>query len=325
MSKEIGAGLLKYLGCSPSDLACAQGKTTIQIRTAEHNATRDVILTPGNEWLMGAGGPYRPSIDGSFVPGDFADLVRTGQYNRKANILWGSTRDEAALFLSIVFPGPIPLDQKDKELAKYLFEDRTKALFTSPFYALNESDPDTIRNELSRAVTDLLWACGTQRMSRGTAAHDSKVYTYRLDHGRDTFSAFGLPAPPFCQGRVCHGDDLVPSFGSGDVLQGIVQTGSDARFARQVIDRFTTFAKTGSPNVPTKGAAFLGLASQNEDVTGVTWPAYDRSSDRVFVLGLEKSYVEVGEDTDRCRWIEEHVKYDYQAHSPSGKDVPIFP
>ncbi|KAF9120564.1 hypothetical protein BGW39_011270 [Mortierella sp. 14UC] len=322
---EIGAGLLKYLGCSPSDLACAQSKTAVQIKNAEQNATMDVVLAPGNEWLMTAGGVYRPSIDGSFFPGDFADLVRTGHYNRKANILWGSTRDEAAAFLPTIFPKPIPLDQKDKELAKYLLEDRTKVLFTSPFYALNESDPDTIRNELSKAITDLLWACGIQRMSRGTVAQGTKVYTYRFDHGRDIYAAFGEPLPPFCRGRVCHADDIIPSFGSGDIHEGIAQTGSDARFARQVIDRFTTFAKTGNPNPLKKRASLLGPASQNKDVTGVTWPAFDRSSDRVFVFEEEKSRIEVGEDTDRCRWIEKHVQYDYQVHSPSGKDVPIFP
>ncbi|KAF9912015.1 hypothetical protein EC991_001462 [Linnemannia zychae] len=326
IAKAIGGGLLKYLGCSPSDLSCAQSKTAAQIQTAEQNATTDVVQTPGNEWLMTAGGTYRPSIDGSFFPGDFAELVRTGNYNRKANILWGSTRDEAAAFIPIVFPQPIPLDQKDQALATYLVEDRAKVLFTSPSYALNESDPDTIRSELSRAITDLLWTCGTQRMSRGTAAQGSKVYTYRFDHGRDIYATFGQPFPPFCRGRICHADDIIPSFGSGDIHQDIVQTGDDARFARQIIDRFTTFAKTGNPNPPKhRAGTFLGPASQNKDVTDVTWPAYDRSSDKVLAFELENSSVEVGKDTDRCRWIEEHVKYDYQVHSPNGKFVPIFP
>ncbi|KAG0375330.1 hypothetical protein BGX24_009254 [Mortierella sp. AD032] len=325
IAKDIGAGLLKYLDCSPSDLACAQSKTDTQVRNAETNATMDVAMAPSNEWLMAAGGVYRPTIDGEFFPGDFADLVSTGHYNRKANILWGSTRDEAAAFLPFVFPEPIPLNQKDEALAKYLLEDRAKVLFTSPFYALNESNPDTIRNELSRAVTDVLWACATQRLSRGTAAQHSKVYTYRFDHGREIYSTFGDPISPFCRGRVCHADDIIPSFGSGDIKEGSTQTGSDARFARQVIDRFTTFAKTGNPNPPKQGAAFLGLASRNKDVTGVTWPAYDRSSDNVFVFEEEKSRVEVGEDTERCRWIEKHVRYDYQVHSPNGKFVPIFP
>ncbi|KAK3832698.1 MAG: Carboxylesterase family-domain-containing protein [Linnemannia elongata] len=322
---QIGAGLLKYLGCSPSDLACAQSKTAIQVRNAESNATMDVVKADGNEWLLTAGGVYRPTIDGDFLPGDFAELVRTGRYNRKANILWGSTRDEAAAFLPYVFPDPIPLDEEDKALAGYLLEDRTKKLFTSPAYALNKSDNDTIRNELSIAVTDLLWACGVQRMSRGTAYQHSKVYTYRMDHGRDIYSTFDQPYPSFCHGRVCHADDVIPSFGSGDVKDGTAQTGSDARFSRQVIDRFATFAKTGTPNPKKKDSEVLGLAGRNADVTGVTWPEYVSGEDRVFVFEEETGRVEVGKDTERCQWIEKNVHYDYQVHAPNGKFVPIFP
>ncbi|KAK5815136.1 Carboxylesterase family-domain-containing protein [Linnemannia elongata] len=322
---QIGAGLLKYLGCSPSDLACAQSKTADQVRNVEHNATMDVVLADGNEWLMTAGGVYRPTIDGDFFPGDFADLVRTGRYNRKANILWGTTRDEAAAFLPYVFPEPIPLDEKDKALAGYLLEDRTKKLFTSPAYALNRSDNDTIRSELSVAITDLLWACAVQRMSRGTASQHSKVYTYRMDHGRDIYSTFGEPFPPFCRGRVCHADDVIPSFGSGDVKDGTVQTGSDARFSRQVIDRFVTFAKTGNPNPKKKDSGLLGLAERNADVTSVQWPEYVDGEDRVFVFEETTGRVEVGKDTERCQWIEKNVHYDYQVHAPNGKFVPIFP
>ncbi|KAG0321380.1 hypothetical protein BGZ97_011536 [Linnemannia gamsii] len=244
----IGAGLLKYLGCSPTDLACAQSKTVAQVQTAENNATTDVVKSGGVEWLMTSGGVYRPTIDGDFFPGDFAELVRTGRYNRKANILWGWMRDEEALFVPSYYPDPIPLDQEEEALAGVLLNDRAKKLLTSPAYALNKSDSDTIRNEFSIAITDLYWACGTLRMSRGAAAQNSKVYTYRMDHGRPVSTAFGGPYPPFYQGRVCHTDDLIPSFGSGDIREGFEQTGSDARFARQVIDRFVTFAKTGNPN-----------------------------------------------------------------------------
>ncbi|KAF8929672.1 hypothetical protein BGZ47_000935 [Haplosporangium gracile] len=322
---DIGAGLLKYLGCSPSDLACAQSKTVAQVQSAEQNATMDVTLEDGNEWLLNEGCVYRPTIDGELFPGDFAELVRTGRYNRKANILWGSTRDEKAASLPSNFPDPIPLDQEDKALAGYLVEDRTKKLFTSPAYALNKSDPDTIRNELSIAVTDLLWACPLQRLSRGTATQHSKVYTYRMDHGRDISSTFGGPYPPFCRGRVCHTDDIIPTFGSGAIREGAAQTGSDARFSRQVIDRFTTFAKTGNPNPVEKDSGTLGLAGRNADVTGVQWPEYEGGSDKVFVFEEETSRVEVGQDTERCHWIEKNVHYDYQVHAPNGKFVPIFP
>ncbi|KAG0217167.1 hypothetical protein BGX33_011273 [Mortierella sp. NVP41] len=324
----IGSRLMDFLGCEPSDLVCAQTKTVDEIQAAEQNATMAVAMQPGNEWVNFAA-IYRPTIDGHFLPGDFAELIRSGRFNRKANIMWGSTRDEMAAFIPLAFPDPIPVDEKDKYLPMYLTTNRTRRLIESPFYSLDRSDPDTVRNELSRAVTDLLWACPIQRISRGVAAQRSnKVYTYQFNHGREIYSTFGGVYPPFCKGRICHTDDILPSFGSGDVVVGSVQTGGDARFARQVIDRFTTFAKTGNPNPnpdSRKNSAPLGLANRNQDVTGVHWPAYEASSDKVFAFEAEESRVVVGADTERCRWIEKNVRYDYQVHGPSGKFVPLFP
>ncbi|KAF9931037.1 hypothetical protein FBU30_010953 [Linnemannia zychae] len=53
-----------------------------------------------------------------------------------------------------------------------------------------------------------------------------------------------------------------------DAFAGGEQTGDDARFARHVIDRFTTFAETGNPN-PNKYSTNLGPASKNSDVIDV--------------------------------------------------------
>ena len=49
-------------------------------------------------------------------------------------------------------------------------------------------------------------------------------------------------------GRVCHAGCVHTIFGSGALVPCYTRTGDDARFARQVVDRFTTFAKTGNPN-----------------------------------------------------------------------------
>jgi len=156
-------------------------------------------------------------------------------------------------------------------------------------------------------------------MSHGVvASRGPKVYAFRMDHGRPISSSFGGSVSPICKGRVCHADDIVPTFGSGDMIQGVEQMGDDARFARQVIDRFSVFAKTGNPN-PVKGAP--GLANQNEDLLKVQWPAYN-TSNPVFHFDLAKSSVISSSDTDRCNWIAQNVQFDYQEHGPGGKFFP---
>lgn len=75
-------------------------------------------------------------------------------------------------------------------------------------------------------------------MSRGVTVQKSRAYTYIMDHGRGSDAALEKGLVGYCTGRVCHGDDNIPTFGSGDALPGVEQTGNDARFSRQVIDRY---------------------------------------------------------------------------------------
>lgn len=320
-STELGAMTMKALGCKGSDLACAQNKTVDEIQHAQTKAIDQLLAKPENNWIPKET-IYRPNADGSLIAADFAVLVRTGRYNKKANIMWGSTRDEAAAFLPAYIPNPVPIQDAKQHISSFLRDNRTIKLVDSPYYRFNSSDPDTVRNELSKATTDLYFGCSVQDMSRGVVATGGgKVYAFRMDHGKSAAAAFGGEVSSFCKGRVCHGDDVIPSFGSGGVLQGGEQTGDDARFSREVIDRFSVFAKTGNPN-PVKGAP--GLASQNQDLLRVQWPAYSPTNP-VFHFNLANSSVISNADTAKCNWIAQNVQFDYQVHGPGGKFLPIFP
>jgi len=76
-------------------------------------------------------------------------------------------------------------------------------------------------------------------------------------------------------GCVCHTADIQPVFASRSAIPLRSQTGDDARFARQIVDRWMTFAKTGNPN-PQPGQ--VGFESQNPDVTSVSCPPYAASN-----------------------------------------------
>ncbi|CAO3569769.1 unnamed protein product [Mortierella alpina] len=218
-------------------------------------------------------------------------------------------------------PDPIPEEDAEATLNALFKDSRTRSLFRSPYYQIDNAENDTVRAQVSRAVTDYLFGCGLQVMSRGVSAQRSTTYAYRMDHGRNLADAFGEVVADFSRVRVSHTDDLAPTFGSGDLEPGVEQTGDDARFARQIIDRWSTFAWTGNPN-PKEGQ--LGLASENRDVMNVQWPAYS-SSNPVFALRVQNSTVESDADTVRCDWIADNIQYDYQVHGPGGGFVPIYP
>ncbi|KAG0334131.1 hypothetical protein BG000_008606 [Podila horticola] len=323
-SSELGAQTMSALGCLGSDLACAQNRTVDEIQKAQLEAVQRTLAMPKNAWILSLA-IYRPSVDGAFIPADFAELVRTGRYNKKANIMFGSTKDEWRYFVPLYFQNPVAIANATKDMGKMWGDtNRIQILFeNSPYYKYNTSDSDTVRDVWSKAGTDLNFGCPVQMMSRAVVAGggggSGKVYAYRMDHGRNAYGGFG-PVLPFYQGHVCHTDDLLPAFGSGDSIKGSAQTGDDARFSRQVIDRFSTFAKTGNPN-PVKGA--VGSASSNQDL-GVQWPVYG-ASNPIFHFDVNNSSVISNADTEKCNWIAKNVKYDYQVHGPSGKIVPIYP
>ncbi|KAF8934331.1 hypothetical protein BGZ47_010420 [Haplosporangium gracile] len=275
------------------DLACARRKSTNDILEASMVAEQNVLEDDPWTTLKLV---LRPTADGELIPADFSALVKTGRYNTKANILWGTTKDEAGFYVSLFFPNPIPIANTNitDALSVIFDKERVPAVINSSFLTLQPNNTDAVRDAITRFGTSYFWLCPLQYLSRQMATH-KPTYNYRFSRGRDT-PLVGRPYCSFSTGRVCHSNDIQPIFASGAVLPGFEQTGDDARFSRQVIDRLTTFAKTGDPN-PQPG--LVGVENENEDVTSVKWGAYG-AENPVLDLNL-KSNVTGGTADDRCK------------------------
>ncbi|KAF9120565.1 hypothetical protein BGW39_011271 [Mortierella sp. 14UC] len=317
-SSELPKLVMQNLGCKSSDIACAQSKPADQLVAAELKAMDTFMKKPENNWVLPAA-IFRPTVDKSLIPGDFADLLKTGKYNKKANIMWGYTKDEAFTFVPTALPDPVPLENLDKNFEKLIPNPRTRVLIKSPYYEIDNST-DSVRQAYSEGMTDYYWTCPNQNMGRAAAAKRSNLYTFRFDTGTDPYAPIGIPPTPLCRGRSCHGNDIVLLFGTGDIANN-PQSGEQSHFSRQVIGRFTTFAKTGDPS-PSKKVVNLGPASWNPDVTGVQWPKYDKTNP-VFALKASNSTVIRNGDAKRCGWLSKNTQYDFQVHGPSGKFVPL--
>lgn len=117
-----------------------------------------------------------------------------------------------------------------------------------------------------------------------------------------------------CQYGSCLPLERDPNaFASGGAVLGFSQTGDDARFARQVIDRFTTFAKTGNPNH--QPSVHFGVEITNLDVMEIEWLSYGQLN---AMLDMNvKSRMAYHLQSASCQWIENDLKADFMFRVPS--------
>ncbi|KAF9312289.1 hypothetical protein BG003_006429 [Podila horticola] len=305
---KITEYFLTALGCGTSDLACARSKSVDAVLEAQTTANAKALAD--DKWTTWAL-VERPTIDGDLIKQDFSAMVKAGTYNTKANIMWGTVHDEAGLFVPQYFPNPIPPANVSTALELVFSPERTAQALQSQYLALDPNDSDAVRNLFTRVGTQYYFFCPLRYLSRSMTKR-KPVYNFRFNRGRDT----PLVGGGYCSastGRVCHSADIQPVFASGAAVPGFSQTGDDARFARQVVDRFTAFAKSGNPN-PQAGVP--GVEGTNPDVAGVNWVPYD-DTNPILELNVQSS-VSHNEENDVCTWADTEFLYDFWLKIPGN-------
>ncbi|KAF9898171.1 hypothetical protein BX616_004393, partial [Lobosporangium transversale] len=292
---------MNVLGCNATDITCVRSKPTSDIVEAQIATNKKALEE--RKWSTEAL-IQRPTVDGQLIPAEFSQLVKTGKYNTKANIMWSTTKDEAGLFIPRYFPEPVPPANASSALECVFESDRAAKLLASKYFQLDPNDPDAVRNLFTRTGTQYYFFCPLRYISN-QIAKNKKIYKFRFNRGRDTPFA----TASYCSsstGRVCHAADIQSTFASGAAFPGYVQEGDDARFARQVVDRFTAFAKTGDPNPKSD---LQGFEATNPDVTKVNWIPYD-DTHPVLELNL-KSSMSRNSEKNVCTWLETEFLFDF--------------
>ncbi|KAF9395004.1 hypothetical protein CPC16_009607 [Podila verticillata] len=305
---KITQYFLTALGCNTTDLTCARSKSVEAVLEAQSTANAQALAD--DKWTTWAL-VERPTIDGELITQEFSALVKAGTYNTKANIMWGTVHDEAGLFVPQYFPNPIPPANVSNALELVFSPARTAQALQSQYLALDPNDPDAVRNLFTRIGTQFYFFCPLRYLTRSMTKR-KPVYMFRFNRGRDT----PLVGQGYCSastGRVCHSADIQPVFASGAAVPGFSQTGDDARFARQVVDRFTAFAKSGNPN-PQTGVP--GVEGTNPDVTSVNFLAYD-DTNPILELNVTSS-VSHNDENDVCTWTDTEFLYDFWLEIPGN-------
>ncbi|KAG9066109.1 hypothetical protein KI688_001328 [Linnemannia hyalina] len=305
---RINSYFLTLLGCNTGNLNCARAASVNDILEATLKA--DQLALDDDTWTT-FGLVERPTNDGELIVDDFTTLVREGRYNTNASIMWGTVKDEAGFYVPLYYTEPVPIPQATESLEVMFEKNRATTILASPYFPLSSSDPDTFRVSFTQFGTDYYWLCPLQYFSRMMTKY-KPTYNFRFSRGRD----MPLVEGSFCAastGRVCHSNEIQTVFASGAAVPGFSQTGDDARFARQVVDRFTTFAKTGNPN-PQPGGLF-GVEITNPDIMGVEWLPYGELN-ATLDMNVE-SRVAYNLRSASCQWIEKELKHDFMFRIPS--------
>ncbi|KAG0247105.1 hypothetical protein BGZ95_009021, partial [Linnemannia exigua] len=144
---------------------------------------------------------------------EFSAMVKAGTYNTKANIMWGTVKDEAGLFVPQYFPEVVPIANVTSALALVFSPEQSALMLSNPMFQPDPSDSDAVRNLFTRAGTEFYFFCPLRYLSRQMTKR-KPVYNFRFNRGRDT----PLVGGGYCSastGRVCHSADIQPVFASG--------------------------------------------------------------------------------------------------------------
>lgn len=149
-------------------------------------------------------------------------------------------------------------------------------LHRRPFsqFALNTSDPDTVRNTLSYIITLYTFKCPTLQIAR-KLPNTTYLFEFRRGYPREGLPAVCTPASPGPQ-QVCHEEDLPYVFGNPSLQGEAFNTTADLDLARLVERSWNAFARTLDPSVV--GNEWPVFNATDEATRILAWPTSDELS-----------------------------------------------
>ncbi|BEI86042.1 hypothetical protein CcaverHIS002_0603290 [Cutaneotrichosporon cavernicola] len=180
------------------------------------------------------GQPFRPTYDTPTIPKEpTAEIFNNagGLSVSPANVplLITSTADDGAAsvppnLLSYLFLEPL--------LKRLLGDSGTQVVLTWSAYNITNDSADK-RPDVAKIITDAAFRCSAREAARKWAAAGGRVYVGEFREG--VHYPFNDQCS-FCTGKVCHMDDILPTFGQGGA------------FATMITDTWLTFIKNGEPD-----------------------------------------------------------------------------
>ena len=227
-------------------VAAEDAERTASALAAEYGGFDELRDVPAEQILAAQsripGARWAPTLDGTVITENAADVLARGQFTRDMPLMIGHTRDESTLFTTFGRP---PVERgRLLETAREAFGDKAEE-------AVATYEQDRSESSLRNDPGDILAAIGTDRMFRIPAArtaechlaHSSNVWMYRFDHES--------PADPALQS--CHSLDIPFVWGTYaiEAMQRFCGKGDAiASLSHSLMSRYLAFARNGNPNTP---------------------------------------------------------------------------
>ena len=197
---------------------------------------------------------FCPNVDGEFITEDPYEFVNDPKNKIDKNILIGSTKDEGALSLYMIFPDIFPLNSTKPKITHSIFNSIVKNMYQqypesiiqliSYEYTNWKNINDGMDN--AKALRDLLsdtwFTCGINEFIDFIVKNSSKkIYRYVFSHHS---SQSKLPEWT----GAAHADDLYFVFGDG-LNPDMNYTEEEKLLSLQIMKYFGNFAKNGYSNL----------------------------------------------------------------------------
>ena len=246
-------------------MKCLRSKTSTEIAYAQHQAGNKVSSLKLLEFFE----PWGPFVDGELIKGEPLRLIHSGQFSPKPLVM-GTTTQEAVLYIYTAWNTSVG-NVEYAEVIFGLYPDRVEQILDM-YPPSNTSDR---RDDMVTLGTDLVFTCSTRNAARSLRKQGTDVWMYLWDHA---FSFPGWGHLKFCEGKVCHGSEIVYVFDT-PWAGNFTFTPAERALSERIMDFWTNFAKTGDPNDSGRaGPRGSGTTSGSSAAPGVTWPAYAEES-----------------------------------------------
>lgn len=235
-AESFASGVAAQVGCAAGadvDLTCLRGKSLDELNAAA------ATLVGGNE-AAAIGSFSIPVYGGPTLPQSVDGALSSGRYNH-VPLMLGSNRNEGRLFVYTGAYGPIPTDDAGYlTLLQTVVTSETGKPAAEVLAEYPRSAYSGYAEALSAAQGDGDFSCLTLH-DDSLAAQQGPVYAYEF-----TDPAAPSPVPGLNLGAT-HGTELQYLFN----MPGRSQfTADQARLSEQMIDYWTTFARTHRPSHP---------------------------------------------------------------------------
>lgn len=199
--------------------------------------------------------PLGPFVDGDVVPHEPVYAIQNNKL-RKVPVMIGTMTEEARIFVYEAWGKPVPPVEYLAVLFATYPSHVEQMLKMYPY----EGATDT-RDNITKLGTDFIFTCASRNMSRNFYKNGQNVFRFEFDQ---SFSFNGWGNFSYCEGHVCHGEEIVYVFHSAD-QSGFNFNQEEEILSNQMIAYWTNFAYTSDPN---KGPHSVNLQ----------WPLYDSAS-----------------------------------------------